>query len=269
MREESVAMCCNSIVVVMEADPTSSCCSEGISDVVWHVSDIGKIYQRVTAAGAVVTQPLKNSQQESRELEHSPFSCFSTFTIQSPFPSVQHTVISGPCQCGSLAVEDRAEAGSNVSTTSIPCLPGFVPCTLDNRGSSCIICSSRFPPPCFILRPKITHVDHVTFACHAGSASSLLTWYKKCLGFKPFKISSNGVSDAGENEGFIIRGDNGMRMVAMQWWQCSETAVMSSERKHPALLVFAEPLHGAGERRVRERKERRGWMKECGIGREG
>ena len=252
-RRESVAMCCNSILLVVEeVDPASSCCSEGVSDIIWHVPDIGKMYRRVTASGAVITSPLKSGQQESRESQQSSSSltCSSSFfTIQSPFPSVQHTVIGGPCQCSLLAEKDGVGAGTSVSITSIACLPGFVPCTLDTRGSSCIICSSRFPLSCHnVLQPKTTHVDHVTFACHAGSANSLLTWYEKCLGFKQLHISSNGVSDTGENGGFIIRGDNGMRMVAMQWWQCSETAVLSPAANHPTLLVFAEPLHVAGKR---------------------
>ena len=165
--ESSVAMSCHSIVlVVVEKSPSSTCYCEGVTDVAWHVPDIDRVHQTVVSSGATITSPLQRSRSQPSE--------FSSFTIQSPFPSVQHTIISGPCQCGAL---------DTTTATSLTCLPGFVPC----RGSPCNICSARFPS----LSPlhssglhTITHVDHVTFACPVGNASSVLSWYKRCLDLK-------------------------------------------------------------------------------------
>ena len=44
-------------------------------------------------------------------------------------------------------------------------------------------------------------------------------------------------------EGFIIEGANGMRMLAMQYWQCSEIGAKIGQNKDQSVqLVFAEPL---------------------------
>ena len=221
--ESSVAMSSQSIVlIIVEKSLKTTPYCEGVTDVAWHVPNIDQVHQTAVSSGATITSPLQQQPSE-----------FSSFTIQSPFPSVQHTIISGPCRCGAL---------DTTAATPLTCLPGFVPC----RGSPCNICSSRFSSLSLLRSPglcSITHVDHVTFACPAGSASSVLLWYKKCLDLKQLDIYSSSES----NDGFVIPGDNGMRMVAMQYWLCSETVLSSaSNSKRPVILVLAEPLHGEG-----------------------
>ena len=223
--ECSVAMCCHSIVlVVVEKSPNSTSYCEEVTDVAWHVLDIAQVHQSAVSSGATIISPLQRQSSE-----------FSSFTIQSPFPSVQHTIISGLCRCGAL---------DTTKEPPLTCLPGFMPC----RGNPCNICSSRFSfsPLCSSGLRSITHVDHVTFACPVGSASSVLSWYKRCLDLKQLDIYSSSESGG---DGFIIPGDNGMRMVAMQYWLCSETVLSSSatsSSKRPVILVLAEPLHGEG-----------------------
>ena len=83
--ESSVAMSCHSIVlVVVEKSPSSTCYCEGVTDVAWHVPDIDRVHQTVVSSGATITSPLQRSRSQPSE--------FSSFTIQSPFPSVQHTM---------------------------------------------------------------------------------------------------------------------------------------------------------------------------------
>ena len=239
---DSVAMSCNSILLVLEEK--SSCdsyCSEGVSDVAWHVPKIDRVYQTAVLSGATITSPLVHGRGKGQGPRQPLLPAeFSTFTVQSPFSSVKHTIISGVCQCGSL--ETSESIIPSVSSTELNCLPGFVPC---KRGHPCNLCSSRFPPPVSTATPRTTHIDHVTFACHVGTAAAVMAWYEKCLGLSQMDIYSS--EGAGENgSGFIIPGDNGMKMLAMQYWHCAETVLSSSGSKRPVILVLAEPLRGEG-----------------------
>lgn len=65
--------------------------------------------------------------------------------------------------------------------------------------------------------------------------------YETYLGFKRFRINASE-----DDAGFIIEGNNGMRMLAMQYWQCSEIGAKLGVDK-PVQLVFAEPLPNSGK----------------------
>ena len=66
--------------------------------------------------------------------------------------------------------------------------------------------------------------------------------YETYLGFKRFRINARE-----DEAGFIIEGNNGMRMLAMQYWQCSEIGAKLGKVDKPVQLVFAEPLPNSGK----------------------
>ncbi|XP_043912799.1 4-hydroxyphenylpyruvate dioxygenase-like protein isoform X2 [Protopterus annectens] len=89
----------------------------------------------------------------------------------------------------------------------------------------------------------IGHIDHVTYACPRGSTPHVLDWYEKCFGFKRFYINRN--EDV--REGLVITGNGiGLRLTAMQYWNCSEAGMDPSATK----VVIAESLPQQGNNQV-------------------
>lgn len=192
---EEVALYINSVVMVIRGvNPVSmETLSDWISDVVLHVptsEQYDKLYVRVRSCGTDVESssiPLKS---------HSCTTCNSTcstelqtgsenfipipggmetrmFRIVTPFRSVCHTVMCGKCNC----VESRGggEGDDVCRTCPISCLPGFVRCPR-LYDMPCTVCSGRFESSCRNVPHDISHVDHVTFACHTNSSDTILEW---------------------------------------------------------------------------------------------
>ncbi|XP_042868924.1 4-hydroxyphenylpyruvate dioxygenase-like protein isoform X2 [Penaeus japonicus] len=90
--------------------------------------------------------------------------------------------------------------------------------------------------------PLCTHIDHVTYVCRAGESRQLLDWYEQCFGMKRF--FANGVET--EADGFVLGGNIGLRLKAMEYWRCAETGLLSapgaSMQDSSLKLVIAEPL---------------------------
>ncbi|XP_037799557.1 4-hydroxyphenylpyruvate dioxygenase-like protein [Penaeus monodon] len=90
--------------------------------------------------------------------------------------------------------------------------------------------------------PLCTHVDHVTYVCRAGESRHLLDWYEQCFGMKRF--FANG--EETEADGFVLGGNIGLRLKAMEYWRCAETGLLSasgaSMEDASLKLVIAEPL---------------------------
>ncbi|XP_069970953.1 4-hydroxyphenylpyruvate dioxygenase-like protein [Penaeus vannamei] len=90
--------------------------------------------------------------------------------------------------------------------------------------------------------PLCTHVDHVTYVCRAGESRQLLDWYEQCFGMKRF--FANG--EETEADGFVLGGNIGLRLKAMEYWRCAETGLLSasgaSMEDASLKLVIAEPL---------------------------
>lgn len=173
------------------------------------------------------------------------------FSIESPFPHISHTLICGHCNCIQLTNQCtdpilRTEVEENSSDQlSNTCLTGFKTC---HRvlGRTCQICDQKYGGICSIVPPPVSHVDHVTFACHTSTSQKFLKWYKNCLGFVETRFINTK-----DGNGFILEGSNGMRLSAMQYWMCSEKGVeFDSISDPPVQLIFAEPLPNAGRNQV-------------------
>ncbi|XP_014679902.1 PREDICTED: 4-hydroxyphenylpyruvate dioxygenase-like protein [Priapulus caudatus] len=119
--------------------------------------------------------------------------------------------------------------------------------------------------PCFLniesndlthgsLPGQSLYFDHVTYACHAGSSHSIMTWYESCFGLKRFFINS----DEDKDEGFTIKEEDfGLRLKAMEYWKCAETGLTNQNDSHESQaneikIVFAEPLPGNAPNQVQQ-----------------
>lgn len=100
------------------------------------------------------------------------------------------------------------------------------------------------------LYKDISKVDHVTFGCHEGQSKDLVGWYERVLHFQRLPINSQE-----DEDGFRIDCDyNGMKLMAMEYFKCSEVGVTtknaSKSREKDFKIVFAEPLPGIGTNQI-------------------
>ncbi|MBN3290071.1 HPDL protein, partial [Polypterus senegalus] len=95
-----------------------------------------------------------------------------------------------------------------------------------------------------------TFFDHITYASPRKSTGQVLRWYEKKFGFKRFLINRHDSAD----DGFVINGDGmGLRLTAMQYWQCSKVSLTlpSVEKDEPdCKFVVAESLPDQGKNQV-------------------
>ncbi|XP_077407342.1 4-hydroxyphenylpyruvate dioxygenase-like protein [Vanacampus margaritifer] len=100
-------------------------------------------------------------------------------------------------------------------------------------------------------RPEaVTHVDHITYACHTGSSQQVLNWYQQLFGFQRFFIHRKDEADSG----FVINQKGiGLRLSVLEYWKCGESS-LSLPGKQPnepgCKLVLAESLPGQGSNQV-------------------
>ncbi|RDD43323.1 4-hydroxyphenylpyruvate dioxygenase [Trichoplax sp. H2] len=80
----------------------------------------------------------------------------------------------------------------------------------------------------------VTHIDHVTCICHQNTTVPLLNWYQKCFNFSRFTINADE-----EEDGYTLN-DLHIKMIAAQYWLCTEQGIQSSNGRFKFLL--AEPL---------------------------
>lgn len=164
---EEVALFINSVVMVIKAGPiTMATLSDWISDIVLHVSsrkDYDKLLKRaesITETHSCTDHWTHNSIPPKRDGMG-----MRMFRVSTPFRSVHHTIMCGECNCVNLTEKQ----------TNFSCLDGFTKCPkLD--GHYCSICSGRFEVMCYNVPSDISHVDHVTFACHTHSSEDMLDW---------------------------------------------------------------------------------------------
>jgi hypothetical protein len=243
--DEGVALFINSVVMVIKklksvSMETSHTHTDWISDIVMQTTDLeryDRLNQRVMEYDRTDTQSTIQTHSHAAEVPANGMG-MSLFRVKTPFPSVHHTVMYGKCNC----VKDKGwTAGSCDNHVTITCLPGgYSWCPLVHH-KHCHICHAHFGSAHSKVPRNISHVDHVTFACHANTSNKILQWYEKCMGFKRFRINT-----AENEDGFIIQGYNGMRMLAMEYWQCSEIAAGTCDKDKSIQFVFAEPLPNSG-----------------------
>ncbi|XP_078589349.1 4-hydroxyphenylpyruvate dioxygenase-like protein [Branchiostoma floridae x Branchiostoma japonicum] len=106
---------------------------------------------------------------------------------------------------------------------------------------------------------RLSHFDHVTYACPMGSSPPILEWYERCLGLKRFLVNR----DESEDQGFIVQGaDVGMRLKAFEYWKCAKEGLRmpgsSPDVKPKVKFVIAEPLPGQGPNQVETFLEQHG-----------
>ncbi|XP_066277204.1 4-hydroxyphenylpyruvate dioxygenase-like protein [Branchiostoma lanceolatum] len=106
---------------------------------------------------------------------------------------------------------------------------------------------------------RLSHFDHVTYACPMGSSPPILEWYERCLGLNRFLVNR----DESEDQGFIVQGtDVGMRLKAFEYWKCAKEGLnmpgSSSDVKPKVKFVIAEPLPGQGPNQVETFLEQHG-----------
>ncbi|XP_013377116.1 PREDICTED: 4-hydroxyphenylpyruvate dioxygenase-like protein [Chinchilla lanigera] len=80
----------------------------------------------------------------------------------------------------------------------------------------------------------VSHVDHLTLACTAGSSPALRRWFHDCLGFRHLPLSPGEDPELGL-EVAARSGRGGLRLTALQTPTCSAVPT----------LVLAESLPGA------------------------
>ena len=157
-----------------------------LSEVVFHVEDLGSIISRAAMNGADITEAIDEAR----------------VTIACPVGNLRLTF----CQC-----------------VECQCLKSEI--------------SDMF-----------THVDHITLAVEYGASSRLLNWFEKCLNFSRFQMNPHELDD-----GFsIYSSDTGLRLLALQYWFCSEVGLRPCESKGSCdvKFVIAEPLMGNGPNQV-------------------
>ncbi|XP_071515508.1 4-hydroxyphenylpyruvate dioxygenase-like protein [Panulirus ornatus] len=89
--------------------------------------------------------------------------------------------------------------------------------------------------------PFTAYIDHVAIVCDAGKSSDLISWYERCFGMKRFITNSQ----ESEEDGFVLGGDIGLRLKALEYWRCAETGLgppSATTDEFSLKLVIAEAL---------------------------
>lgn len=186
---EGVALFINSVVMVIRGVNEGEAVNDWISDVVLRTSSSSqyeRILKRVQSSSDDILKTTSHHSHCSTDEPHPPAealcadddvdstdSCDSVlgtkemkyFRVSTPFRAVDHTVFNGVCDCKDSIKEEG----------SISCLPGFIRCPA-LYGKSCSLCSGRFESLLAVVPREISHVDHVTFACHTHSSDDILKW---------------------------------------------------------------------------------------------
>jgi len=170
------------------------------NNVVFKVPELQVAYEKASKAGAKVVKQPQTLSDSSGSIQ--------SFTIQSPFTNVTHTIM------------DTSQYGGVY-------LPGYEPYTI-NRNTSVNIGSG------------ISHVDHITYACNTGDSEMIVKWYENCLGFTQFRLGADS------DELTVDCNGGGLKLLAMKYWRCAERGVKSSA-KDGVKLVLVEPLPYSGE----------------------
>ncbi|XP_051968822.1 4-hydroxyphenylpyruvate dioxygenase-like protein [Xyrauchen texanus] len=96
----------------------------------------------------------------------------------------------------------------------------------------------------------ITHFDHITYACPRRSSPHIRHWYEKIFGFQRFLINRNEDVE----EGFVLEHEDiGLRLTAMDYWNCSESGIKLPFRdatESDCKFVIAESLAQQGSNQV-------------------
>lgn len=180
---------------------------EYVSDLVFHVENVEKMYACARANGGEIVEALSSF--------HCECGVCSAFVVQSPFPSVTHTFTN----CPAYSLHHLAAAEPDTTSPLNECSNT----DLDWKA---------------LLTREIDCIDHVTFVSDRGESKEHVSWYQHVLGFKRFYIHSSEMDD-----GYSIPCDaNGLKISAMEYYKCAEVCVSREGVK----LVFGEALPGPG-----------------------
>ena len=207
---EAVALYINSVVIVIRGVGTSKRVAmetsdnephgDWISNVVLHASNDDqyiKMYKRAmshvswteTQISSVMRTDSQSKTTSTRLLSQCEASKSHSqtdgiglrmFDVHTPFCFVYHTIMCGSCNCArswTLNVKDKTSMHNSFDQFSprISCLPGFTWCP-EIYNQPCRLCCGRFDSVSSHVPRGISHVDHVTFACHTGTSDSILKW---------------------------------------------------------------------------------------------
>ena len=117
-------------------------------NVVFRVSNIQVAYEIAYKAGAKILTGPETLSDSSGTIQ--------TFTIQSPFTNVVHTIV------------DSTNYGGVY-------FPGYKPYTCNKS----------------VGNSGISHVDHIAFACNTGDSETIVRWYENCFGFTQFRLGAD------------------------------------------------------------------------------
>ena len=135
------------------------------------------------------------------------FGSINAFIIQSPFTNVTHTVVDTVQYSGVY-------------------LPGYTPYTTKKTSEN--------------FSSGISHIDHIAYACNIGDSEKIIKWYERCLGFTQFQLGTDNAELTVECSG------GGLKLRAMEYWQCAERGV-KSDAEDGIKLVLVESLPNSGE----------------------
>ena len=197
-------------VVLSRKTDSRTAVHDSISNIVLETVNVEELYSKAIRQGEDVCSELTQ------------FGCpcgqCCVFSLTSPFKTVQHTFTN----CLSYALHHCSSHGSQHKC-------GFPYMESETWREE--------------LNRDITEVDHVTFACSEHQSKHLITWYERVLGFKRFRVNPKE-----DEDGFRINCNaNGMKLMAMEYFKCSESGVYSKSSSNREIkIVFAEPLPGSG-----------------------
>ena len=134
------------------------------------------------------------------------FGSIQSFIIQSPFTNVTHTIVDTMKYSGVY-------------------LPGYEPYTTNKTEN---------------FTSGISHIDHIAYACNIGDSDSIVRWYENCLGFTQFRLGSD------TDYLTVDCNDGGLKLLAMEYWQCAERGVKSNV-EDGIKLVLVESLPNSGK----------------------
>ena len=168
-------------------------------NVVFRVPELRTAYEKASKAGAkVVKHPGTLSDS---------FGSIKSFTIQSPFTDVTHTVVDTVKYSGVY-------------------LPGYTPYTTKKTYEN--------------LSSGISHIDHIAYACNISDSEKIVKWYENCLGFTQFQLGTD------DDELTVDYNGGGLKLLAMEYWLCAERGV-KTDAEDGIKLVLVESLPNSGE----------------------
>ena len=132
---------------------------DSVFNVAFVVTDVLKHVQKLMQSGVQLVKPVSSLSDEHGTVW--------TATVKSCVGNVVHTLVQKTGYNGIF-------------------LPGFNSIENDDE---LFACNEEKDSLSYKCSPKLTHIDHITFAANCGSADEILCWYERCFGMKRFFIN--------------------------------------------------------------------------------